>query len=1089
MQKQNTGRHIAKRATAIALSAMTIAGATAALGIAPEYSPVAMTVSAATTMPVISQYTISDGTTSKMATSMTVRPGASVTISLQATGGSGSYSYRFDLIDPNGKTSTSKPSTGRCSFTTSSKVEGKYTVKATVTDDAGKKATKNFTITGSFGKLSNKSSISMTTATVNNTRTPVITMTGTGGKGPYKYIIRQSYDNPDTYETIKTQTVNDGKITDKYDFALPKYTKPGTYYYQIELTDSLGGTSSVTKKVTVADDVAKVSVGLSLSPTAKPGDKDKSKLTVYAIGGHPTYTYNVYRTELGSNGKPVKDSITGEYIYKKISTKTKVAADNKNGAKVDFYLQTENNKLSVGEYKIKVEIIDSTGVKSSRETSFNVKWDVFHNDSNISLGGVIEPKVVILAEDTVASVKQNASTPEKPVSYATIKAKASGGSGDSSNYEYSYFVCDKEKISEYKNLKPTELGRLASDEKAKAEKDSKYHPTIKIFKKNNSTDVKTVNNVKINIGQRYMFFTEKADLNREYALLVVANDKAAKKYSTIVKEFKVSYGDLSVNALAYGTVAPAINGSNRIVIGFDIDSSVIPSDWAYMAMSATGGKPGYKIKSISATYRGANETADKATPVTVELAKADIKNDKGTKTFIKKGQYYIKPDTSKLYDNGVYTITVVVQDALGNESREIVKTVKSSVPSVTGELSMSSSKVTPKTYLVFDDKNLDPARSVIVTTTNVKGGYEQYDVSYELFDSAGKSVSLATAKNDKLSNGDESTLVHKDKMYVSGLPAGNYKLKVSIADKNIKDNAEKYKAANGKDYKPFVIEKTIKVEYESFSASLRVTSDTKSTNMNKVGYIIVNDGPTNVVTSKPADRSLQPVVSGGSGQYSYSYKITRPDGKTVKPYEAKENSLQIKAKDANGDAEYADKGTKYFYINNTGVYKVTLTVKDVKTNEVKTAYMSFVAKMPDITFSSSSVKVGANAAKTLNVGGSATAKLSENHKLTIQLANFSGGNYKYCNYEWYVRKEGSGDYTKLTWSNKNEDRYYTDKKELKSSFGSSDIKSMTFTYTPATTGKYHFYVGLCDTDGHGAGKNDSLALKPPYEMFTVTVNK
>lgn len=100
-----------------------------------------------------------------------------------------------------------------------------------------------------------------------------------------------------------------------------------------------------------------------------------------------------------------------------------------------------------------------------------------------------------------------------------------------------------------------------------------------------------------------------------------------------------------------------------------------------------------------------------------------------------------------------------------------------------------------------------------------------------------------------------------------------------------------------------------------------------------------------------------------------------------------------------------------------------------------------------------------------------------NNTIKMTLNSFSGGNYKYYDYAWYVRKEGSGSYTKLTMSLNGVTK--------KDNYSASEIKKMFATYKPTAKGTYYFYVGLRDTDGHGNGKNDSLAIT---KMFKVTVS-
>lgn len=1055
MQKQNTGRHIAKRATAIALSVMTIAGATAALGVAPEYSPVAMTVSAATTAPKITSYSISDGTTTKSSTSMTVRPGVRITISLKVDGGSGPYTYKFETVKSTGGSMSSSPATGTYSFKTDSS-DKKYTVKATVTDSEGSKTTKTFTITASFGKLVNKSSFSSLTAKVGDSKTPVITLVGSGGKGPYTYTINRSYNDQEHFKKVGEKTVADGKIQEKVTYQLPVFEDKagvaGSYYYRVDLKDAFGNTSSVTKKITVADSVSKVSVGGTTPISAKPGDK--SVVKVYAVGGRPNYKYKVYISEIGSDGNPVKDETTGEIFYTLIKSTKDVSADGKNGEVKSYDIQTASKPLAAGNYKLKVSVTDASGATASRESSFKVQWDTFNNASSITVANTVKPATVILAEDTVESCDQDSSS-DKDVSYSVIRASAQGGSSNKGNYEYFYFICDKTNVADYKKLSPAEL-RKKSD--------------VKEFKTNGDS-IKTVNNVRIQAKQKYMSFSESNDLNKQYAVLAVAHDKKANLYSTLSKEFKVAYDALSVRSAASGTVQPT--SSNYVIIGFNVDPSVVSKGSACVSLSATGGKPDYAIEKCAVTYRGAKQSESEAVTVTVYKASKDKKMGNVN---IKKGQLYIKALTDKLDDNGIYTFTIKVKDALG-KSVKITKTVNAVCTPVAGELSLSSTKITPSSYVTFADENVDLSRSVIVTAKNASGGHGTYLCTYELFKvgNDGKTltkINRTKANADVKENGGDSLVVHKDRYYVHGLAAGQYKFRLTIKDAVIAKDSNSlaaYKKVNGKSYTPLVLEQDVTVEYDSLNVKLSLNSAKKDTSLSDIGYIIINQK-----TTKPGDRSISIKKTGGSGNYITSIKMKDPDGKKVTLRKAARGKLEI-TPTVDGKVTYAPEGTQYYYVNKTGTYRVEVTVTDKETKKSETTSMSFSFKIPDITFSKSHVKVGSANAKNLSVGDtSTTAKV--NDKLTIQLSAFSGGNREYYDQTWYVRKEGESGRTILTMS--------VNPAGKKSKYSASEIKKMQFTYTPTKAGKYHFYVGLRDTDGHGNGQNGSLA---GHKMFTVTV--
>ena len=1063
MKRSNSGKDIAKRATAVALSVMTIAGATAAMGISPDNSPISMTVSAATTSPIISKYSISDGTTTKPSTSMTVRPGKQVTISATASGGSGGgYKYTFDRTDVSGATASSTNSTGSYSFTTSSTLEGKYTVKLTVKDSNGKTATKTFSITASYGVLKNNSSLSTTTSKVNSTSTPVITLKGANGKGPYTYKVSQSFEDQNNYKQIYTKSVADGNIETAVKYTLPKYTKPGIYWYKITLTDSLGGSSSVEKKVNVSDDVAKVSIGYSIPSTVKPGDETVAK--IWATNGHPKYTYNLYISEMDSKGKPVVDSITGEVIYNLFKTFKDVPVDSSNSSKgtvKEIKLQTASSPLKAGDYKLKITITDSSGVTVSRSgIALKVKWDAFNNNSTVNINQTIKPKTVILADDSVTSCKQDTSD---NISYATIKASAAGGSSNKANYTYRYFICNKANAEKYSKLSAAKLA------------DKSVCPDAREFTKNGAS-VKTVNGVKIQANQKYITFSEANDLNKEYALLIVAQDTKAKLFKTVTKDFKVGYDKLSVKATSQGTAKPSQAKTNYIYMTLDKASvtertNYIPAGWANVDVKATGGKTGYKITDITATYRGASQTTDTKVIVYGVSKPESVKKDSDGNVIIYQGDYYIKPFTDTYDETGTYTIKITVADARGTKST-VTSTVKATYDPLSGDVSLSSSKIIPSNYLVVDDPNVDRSKSVVITSENISGGHGKYTYKYQLVKSDGSVINFKTAKADIKGNGGESTYVHKGKLYLDGLTAGSYKLRVTVDDSFINQGSHRdaYKKANGQAYKPLVIEKDIKVEYESLKLSLKVTSSTNNTAMNKVGYLIIGQK-----TTKPADRSVSAKASGGSnGNYTYTYTVTKPDGTTVSPSKAQANKLELSPK-GDGKVTYAPAGTQYFYFNKTGTYALKVTVRDKVTGDTQTQSLSFKVNIPDITFSKSSVTVGSGSAQAINKDGNVAAKT--NNTIKMALNSFSGGNYKYYDYAWYVRKEGSGSYTKLTMSLNGVTK--------KDNYSASEIKKMFATYKPTAKGTYYFYVGLRDTDGHGNGKNDSLAIT---KMFKVTVS-
>ena len=168
--------------------------------------------------------------------------GTAVSIGMAAAGGKPNYTYRLTVNGTQIFTSASTSSTAASTTWNSTTVaNGTYTLGLTVTDAAGGSATatRSITVQNGGGVTAN-----FTTPTPNATVTGVITvgMTASGGTPGYTY--RLTVDGAQIYTTNTTAT----SASTSWD---TRTVAKGTHTLALTVTDSVGGSGTATRTVTV----------------------------------------------------------------------------------------------------------------------------------------------------------------------------------------------------------------------------------------------------------------------------------------------------------------------------------------------------------------------------------------------------------------------------------------------------------------------------------------------------------------------------------------------------------------------------------------------------------------------------------------------------------------------------------------------------------------------------------------------------------------------------------------------------------------------------------------------------------------------
>ena len=173
---------------------------------------------------------------------VSITKGQSVTFTGAAAGGTAPYQYAYVVQAPNGNWTVLKDYSTATSHTWTPASTGKYTLQIKVKDSKGTVSTKSFTLNVDPTPLTNKSTVSATSATRSNGLT--VTGAAVGGTSPYQYALvyrlssSSSYSIARNYSTTKTMTF--------------KPSQAGTYYLVVKVKDNVGTVVEKTFKVTIS---------------------------------------------------------------------------------------------------------------------------------------------------------------------------------------------------------------------------------------------------------------------------------------------------------------------------------------------------------------------------------------------------------------------------------------------------------------------------------------------------------------------------------------------------------------------------------------------------------------------------------------------------------------------------------------------------------------------------------------------------------------------------------------------------------------------------------------------------------------------
>ncbi|MDR1564043.1 MAG: hypothetical protein LBS74_03710 [Oscillospiraceae bacterium] len=226
----------------------------------------------------------------------TVAPSTSVTWTASATGGTGSLTYKFDVIKDNVTVSTgSYQSSASFNYTLSQ--AGQYKVTVTVKD--GNNATVSGTsalitvVPLAFGSITANTSGNVAFGT-----NVTWTASATGGSAPYTYKFDVLKDNV----TVSTGSYQSSAT---FNYALAYV---GGYKVTVTIKDDKGTTVSGTSAVLNV-------LGLSIKSIAPTVANGTASYTVTAEGGSPAYRYSFYVLKDGVVWKSTSYTTTNSFTF------------------------------------------------------------------------------------------------------------------------------------------------------------------------------------------------------------------------------------------------------------------------------------------------------------------------------------------------------------------------------------------------------------------------------------------------------------------------------------------------------------------------------------------------------------------------------------------------------------------------------------------------------------------------------------------------------------------------------------------------------------------------------------------------------
>ena len=202
---------------------------------------------------------------------------------LNAEGGSGKYTYSYQVTKYNGSTVESKDTFTVASGKTVQEYKfdkkGKYDFEITVKDSSGKTSDVKKQTVNVYNKLVNKSTVSATAITIGNSVS--INAAAQGGNGSYKYSVSYKKAADTKWTSVQGYQTS---ITEK---VTPKAV--GNYVIRVTVKDTAGNSVYTDYKITVNSKLTNTS---KISATSIDLGKTVT-VTASAQGGSGNYTYAV----------------------------------------------------------------------------------------------------------------------------------------------------------------------------------------------------------------------------------------------------------------------------------------------------------------------------------------------------------------------------------------------------------------------------------------------------------------------------------------------------------------------------------------------------------------------------------------------------------------------------------------------------------------------------------------------------------------------------------------------------------------------------------------------------------------------------
>lgn len=394
-----------------------------------------------------------------------VTEGEAVTVNASATGGTSPYTYKTEYKNSTASTWTNLGTGTSMSFKPS---EGTYTVRVTVTDNTGKTAEKQFTLTCESAIPTPVNTSTVSTTSITQGEKVIISASAEDGTAPYSY----------KYEYKKSTAA----AWTSFGSGTSAVFKPGagTFLLKVTVTDSMNKSAEKQFTITCAPAYAPLSNISAVSAESFELGKYITA-TGNASGGTAPYTYNwEYKKSSASTWNSLGAKKSVNFKPGKAETynlRCTVTDSNGNSALKSFTVITKNttgialsNASTVSAESFNVgqkTVITAAGAGGTQPYSYSFKYKKSSSTSWISFGSgstaafkpgkagyydlcavvtdadgkTVEKVFNIVAKNPTGQTLKNTSTVSTtsftPSSYVTLTASATGGT-EPYSYTFEY---------------------------------------------------------------------------------------------------------------------------------------------------------------------------------------------------------------------------------------------------------------------------------------------------------------------------------------------------------------------------------------------------------------------------------------------------------------------------------------------------------------------------------------------------------------------------------------------------------------------------------------------------------------------------